>query len=574
MYAIQERPAIRVLTIEDDDGLRRSIADYLGDSGFTVYEAADAQEGLALFREHLPDIVFTDLRMPNGNGMDLLPLLREESPHTPVVVISGTGKLNDAVEAMKRGAWDYIEKPVRDLSLLEELSRKLFRQALDTRTPEGFEASPDELKDRDPLTGLPGRAFLTERFSSLAGRVPRLTLIHLDLDNFKMTNATLGQRAADGLLREVAGRLRSVLAAGDILARIGRDEFALLSPADVSEAGSLLASLKGVFHEPFAAGGGELFVSASMGVVGWPGDGVTIEELLKQAEMSTCQAKERGRNSVQFFNPAFGAHVRSRIELETSLRRAFEREEFTLHYQPQIEISTGAVTGMEALLRWRRSDGKPASPAEFIPVLEESGLIIPVGQWILRHACSQYTSWRARGMAPLNISVNISAPQFKSGELPATVIEILAETGMDPACLCLELTESIVMDDIEETIRTLGTLRELGVSLSIDDFGIGYSSLNYLRMMPISELKIDRSFIATIPHDQSNAVIVNTIISMAHCMNIRVVAEGVETAEQLRYLSSRECRLAQGYYFSKPLPADGLLEHLATYAERAPAGRP
>lgn len=578
MSTTQEQPAIRVLTIEDDDGLRRSIADYLGDSGFTVYEAGNAQEGLALFREHQPDIVFTDLRMPNGNGLDLLPLLREESPHTPVVVISGAGKLNDAVEAMKRGAWDYIEKPVRDLSLLEELSRKLFRQSLDSReqqvSPEGPGPSPDESKDHDPLTGLPNRAFLAERFSSLAGRGLRLTLILLDLDNFKMTNATLGQRAADGLLREVAGRLRGVLAAGDILARIGRDEFALLSLADVSEAGSLVASLKGVFHEPFAAGGAELFVSASMGVVGWPGNGVTVEELLKQAEMSTCQAKERGRNSVQFFNPAFGANVRSRIELETNLRRAFEREEFTLHYQPQIDISTGAVAGMEALLRWRRSDDKPAHPAEFIPVLEESGLIIPVGQWILRHACNQYASWRARGMAPLNISVNISAPQFKSGELPATVIEILAETGMDPACLCLELTESIVMDDIEETIRTLGTLRELGVSLSIDDFGIGYSSLNYLRMMPISELKIDRSFISTIPNDQSNAVIVNTIISMAHCMNIRVVAEGVETAEQLRYLSSLECRLAQGYYFSKPLPADGLLEHLATYAERAPAGKP
>jgi diguanylate cyclase (GGDEF)-like protein len=567
-----DRRGIKLLTIDDDPGLRRSIAGYFEDSGFTVFEAGNARDGLALFRQLSPDIVLTDLDMPNGNGLDLLPVLREDSPDTPVVVISGTGRLTDAVESMKRGAWDYLEKPVRNLSLLEYLVRKLFRQALDIRqqqhSPQYLVQRLDDRKNLDELTGLPNRTLLTEHFDRLSGIERRLTLILLDLDNFKMTNATLGPQAADQLLQAVAARLVTALGAEDVASRMGRDEFAVLSPTDAQGADSLVATLKGVFQKPFTVGEQELFVSAGMGVVIWPSDGRTLDDLLKHAQMSTYHAKERGRSSVQFYNPEFGATVLRRIEMENCLRRALEREEFFLHFQPQIDVASGSVAGVEALLRWRQSDGRVVPPSEIIPVLEESGLIIPVGEWILKNACTQYVEWRRQGMAPINLSVNISAPQFKSGELPGTVVRILGETGMDPAFLCIELTESIVMDDIEETVCTLGTLRELGISLSIDDFGIGYSSLNYLRMMPISELKIDQSFIATIPHDQNNAIIVNTIISMAHCMNIRVVAEGVETMDQLRHLSARQCQMAQGFYFSKPLPAEEVPGHLAAYAPR------
>lgn len=567
-----DRQGIKILTIEDDTGLRQSIAGYFADSGFTVFEAGNVQDGLALFRQSNPDIVLTDLNMPNGNGLDLIPLLRDESPNTPIVVLSGTGKLNDAVEAMKRGAWDYIEKPVRELALLEELARRLFKQALDTREQQTSGACLaqrlDEQTNFDVLTDLPNSTLLAERFTALASAKQHLTLIHLDLDNFKMTNATLGAKGADKLLQAIAARLARVVGREDMVARTGRDEFAVLSPANLMAVDSLalVASLKDVFHKPFAVGDVELFVSACMGVVSWPADGETLDELLKHAEISTFHAKERGRNHVQLYNPAFGQTVRRRMELETSLRRALERGDFILHYQPQINVATGAIAGVEALLRWRTSDGRLVPPSEFIPALEESGLIIPVGEWVLKNACTQYVSWRQQGMAPISLSVNISAPQFKSGELPATVVRILGATGMDPSCLCIELTERIVMDNIEETIGTLVTLRELGISLSIDDFGIGYSSLNYLRMMPISELKIDQSFIATIPHDQNNAIIVNTIISMAHCMNIRVVAEGVETMEQLRHLTARQCQTAQGYFFSKPLPADDLPGHLARYS--------
>ena len=568
---ILEEQEIKILTIEDDDSLRQSIANYFTDSGFTVYEAGNSRDGLAAFRRYQPDIIFTDLCMPNGNGLNLLPVLRKESPYTPVVVISGAGKLNDAVEAMKLGAWDYIDKPVRELSMLEELSRKLLKQSRDIQNRQTsfvcFEQSNDLNINYDSLTGLPNRTLLAENFNRQADTNNKLILILLDLDNFKMTNATLGQPAADKLLQEIAKRLSDVLNVDDMAARIGRDEFVVLSPIDDSEIDSLVASMKGIFHEPFVIGSAELFITASMGVVNWPYDGATIDELLKHAEMSTLQAKERGRSSVQYYNPSFGVNARSRIELEAKLRRAFEREEFTLHYQPQIDIATGTIAGMEALLRWQQSDGKLIPPSSFISVLEESGLIIPVGEWILQNACTQYVSWLRQGMARINLSVNISAQQFKSGKLPATVVRILDEVGMDPACLCIELTESIVMEEIEETIRTLKTLRDLGISLSIDDFGTGYSSLNYLSSMPISELKIDRSFIATIPHDQNNAVIVNTIISMAHCMNIRVVAEGVETLEQLGHLTSRKCQIAQGYYFSKPLQANEVIGHMKLYSK-------
>lgn len=567
-----EAQAIKVLTIEDDEVLRRSIAIYLEDSGFTVYEATSAQEGLACFRQHQPDIVFTDLCMPHGSGLDLLPVLREESPHTPLVVISGAGQLNDAVQAMKLGAWDYIGKPVRELSALEELAYKLTRQAIAMREQQAdlarFQHNRNVYKHYDALTGLPNRTFLAEHFNALSAREERLTLIHLDLDNFKLMNATLGPQSTDKLLQMISVRIRQTLANEELVARIGSDEFVILSPADEKGLDALITAMKNVFNEPFDIIT-EQFVTVSMGVVCWPSDGATIDELLKHADISMLHARKQGNSNVQFYNPAFGIRIKSRIELENNLRRALERNEFTLHYQPQIDIASGSVAGLETLIRWQHRDGRLIPPAEFIPILEESGLIIPIGNWILKTACSQYVAWRALGMAPISLSVNISAPQFKSGELPATVVRVLDECGMDPACLCIELTESIVMENIEDTIDTLETLRRQGLSLSIDDFGTGYSSLNYLSTMPITELKIDRSFISTIPHDQSNAHIVNTIISMAHSLNLRVVAEGVETVEQLQHLSARHCQMVQGYYFSKPLPAEELLEYLTAYEEAA-----
>ena len=555
---------ISVLIVEDDACQRRSIVDYLEDSGFQTYEAASGEEGIALFRQRHPDLVFTDLNMANGHGLNLITQVKKESPLTPVVVISGTGMISDAVDAMKRGAWDFITKPVRRLSELEELCRKLLKQAHEERERQRCsEQNEQEYRFQrlhDALTGLPNRLQLGDLFRPRTGAGLRMCLILLDLNNFKIVNANFGHRVANELLCQVASRLTAACGGTDILAHLGGDEFAVLTTYSETNTDAFIDGLQRAFGTPFTAGDQELFVSASLGVASWPGDGSGVEDLLRCANIAICRTKERGRTTVQYYDPVFGDHVRGRIELETSLRRALERDEFTLHYQPQIELASGTMSGVEALVRWQRSDGVLVSPSDFVPVLEESGLIIPVGEFILRQACRQYVEWQQQGTPSFMLSVNISATQFKSGTLPATVIKTLRETGMSPDYLCLELTESIVMDDVEDTVRTLTVLRDLGLSLSIDDFGTGYSSLSYLRRMPISELKIDRSFISTIPDDQNNTVIVNSIISMAQYLNIRVVAEGVETLEQLQQLSQCQCHMVQGFYFSKPLVAERIAE--------------
>jgi len=558
---------ISVLIVEDDAGQRRSIVDYLEDSGFTTFEASSGVEGIALFRQRRPDVVFTDLNMANGHGLQLIAQLKDESPLTPVIVISGTGMINDAVESMKNGAWDFITKPVRKLSELEDLCRRLLQKAQEERARQESSAQTEKNyqfeKLHDALTGLPNRLQLVELFKPRMSHGLRMCLILLDLNNFKIVNANFGHAAANDLLRQVATRLTAACGGSDILAHLGGDEFAILTTYSEPAIESFVAALEEVFVPPFTASEKELFVSASMGIANWPSDGNSVEDLLRCANIAIFRSKERGRTTVQFYDPVFGEHVRGRIELETCLRRALERNEFVLQYQPQIEVATGRVAGVEALVRWQRAKGDLVMPYDFISVLEESGLIIPVGEWILSEACRQYVAWQRLGIGSFMLSVNISAAQFKSGTLPATVVRILKETGMSPDYLCLELTEGIVMDDVEGTVRSLTTLRELGISLSIDDFGTGYSSLSYLRRMPISELKIDRSFISTIPGDQNNTVIVNSIISMAQYLNIRVVAEGVETLEQLRQLQQCQCHMVQGFYFSKPLTPEDMIPFAA-----------
>lgn len=555
---------ISILTVEDDAGQRRSIVDYLEDSGFIVHEAASGEEGFNLFRQRRPDLVITDLNMENGHGLDLIPLLREESPHTPIIVLSGTGMVNDAVEAMKRGAWDFITKPVLRLSQLEDICHTVLSRANELKeqqqSSETDKNAFNHLQMHDALTGLPNRLQLSELFQKQTAMGRRLCLILIDLNNFKVVNANFGHQVANNLLCQVATRLKGICRSRDTLAHLGGDEFAILTIYCDTRIKSFVSLIQEAFCLPFAAHEQELFVSANLGVSNWPGDGNGFEELLRCANIAIRKSGERSRTTVQFYDPAFGEHVRGRIEMETSLRRALERDEFILHFQPQIDVVSGRMAGVETLVRWQRSAGNLVPPSDFIPLLEESGLIIPVGEWILKQACTQYVEWQKTGLPPFTLSVNISAPQFKSGTLPGTIVKILEETGMSPDCLCLELTESIVMDDIEENITTLTKLRNLGISLSIDDFGTGYSSLSYLRRMPVTELKIDRSFISTIPHDQNNTAIVNSIISMAQCMKLRVVAEGVETDDQLQHLARCQCQMVQGYYFSKPLSPQSFLE--------------
>lgn len=327
---------------------------------------------------------------------------------------------------------------------------------------------------------------------------------------------------------------------------------------DTQEAARFADRLLEAFLSPFEIDGRELFVTASVGIALHPGDGNTAEELIQHADVAMYHAKNLGKNNFQFFTDEINSRVHERMMMETMLRRALERGEYVLHYQPQIAMPEGRVAGLEALLRWRPEGERVIGPSVFIPVLEETGLIVPVGEWVLRTACAQFKAWRDQGLPPFCLSVNISARQFQEPDLADTILAILRDTGFDPQYLRLELTESLLMGDVEQIASKLKGLSDLGISLSIDDFGTGYSSLSYLQQLPISELKIDRSFVRNLPHSSNDAAIVNTIIGMARSLNMNVVAEGVERDEQLEFLARQSCQEIQGFFFSRPLPAEAI----------------
>ncbi|GAM08651.1 putative signaling protein [Geobacter sp. OR-1] len=562
---IQERKnGLTLLTIEDETGLRKSIADYFEDSGFTVIEASDGHEGLEAFRNHKPDIVFADLCMPKVHGLEIIPVMHQESPYTPVIVVSGAGMLQDAVESMKRGAWDYVSKPIRELGALEQLAFKMLARSEELKRESEYNSNlQQELsnhQDRDSLTGLPNRKLFKDHCGQILDQGAAGCLGLIDLDNFKAIKESFDHESGDQLLMEVAERLGAKFTGSSVLARLGGDEFAFLTTYSAQPSSEnqeeVVKSIRSAFAAPFDIKGEELLITASMGLSCWPADGNTIDELLKKADIAMSRAKEQGQNSCRIYSSEITARSTDWITLQTRLRRALEKNEFILHYQPQMDIGTTEIKGVEALIRWQ-PEGEPlVPPGAFIPALEESGLIIQVGEWALRTACNQLRQWNRSGHPPFMMSVNVTALQFHSPGFAEKVADIIAETEIDPEYLCLELTESIVMKDVADTIDTLTKLRKLGIALSLDDFGTGYSSLCYLRKMPISELKIDRSFIATLPEDQNNAMIVSTIISMANCLNMRVVAEGVETSDQLEYLRANHCHIAQGYLFSRPIPAE------------------
>ena len=418
------------------------------------------------------------------------------------------------------------------------------------------------LAHHDILTDMPNRALFVERVNQALNRTQWrkrvVAVLFLDLDRFKLVNDTLGHEAGDRLLQVLAARLQTCVREGDTIARFGGDEFAVFlddvaSPGDVAPiAKKFLEALA----PPFIIDGHEFFIAASIGISLYPNDGTDAKILMKNADTAMYRAKQQGGNTCQFYQADMNAHALKRLELETQLRRAMERQEFVLHYQPQIDLNGGAIIGSEALIRWRRPGSDLIPPVEFIPLLEETGLIVPVGEWVLRTACAQHHAWRAAGLSPLRVAVNISGRQFNGSDLIETVRRVMRDTRMEPGFLEVEITESVIMKNAEKVVETLQILNSMGVRLAIDDFGTGYSSLSYLKRFPIDSLKIDQSFVRDITTDPDDAAIVTAIITMAHSLDIHVVAEGVETSEQLEFLRARGCDLMQGYYFSPPRPGD------------------
>jgi diguanylate cyclase (GGDEF)-like protein/PAS domain S-box-containing protein len=461
--------------------------------------------------------------------------------------------------------WDWTLHPLKDAAgNVESLLFVLLNVTERRRTEERL----NYLAHYDALTGLPNRALLQDRLQRAmieADRIDRLVAVmFLDLDRFKIINDTLGHDMGDALLESVAERLSGCVRHGDTISRLGGDEFTVVlsNVAHVDDVARLAQKIIDSFIPPFNINGRELFISTSIGITLYPFDDNNIDSLLRNADAAMYHAKEVGRNTFQFYTAELNRRAARRLQMETALRHALERDELRLDYQPQIDLKTGRITGMEALLRWRHPEMGLIPPLDFIQLAEETGLIVPIGEWVLRAACSQTRVWHDAGFSGLQIAVNLSGRQFQHRNLAKSVKKILRETGLDPRCLDLELTESILMHNTETTLATMNELNALGVMFSMDDFGTGYSSLSYLKRFPIDALKIDQSFVRDIPRDSDDAAIAQAIIAMAHSLGIQVIAEGVETAKQIAFLRAHKCDGMQGYYFSKPIPVDKMTKLL------------
>jgi len=413
----------------------------------------------------------------------------------------------------------------------------------------------------DPLTDLPNRALLADRFSQMIGQAKRreslLAVLFIDLDEFKAVNDTLGHAGGDGLLKQIAMRLQSAVRTGDTVARISGDEFVIVLNELVRPEDAALIAQKIIdgLGMPVEVDGKEVFVTASVGIAAFPADGTDAETLIGAADAAMYRAKQAGRNVYQFFTAEINQRSRARVQLGSELRRALEREEFTLSYQPRYQLATRQPSGAEALLRWEHPERGMVPPHEFIPVLEETGLIVAVGDWVLRRACEDLKAWLAAGHPVVPIAVNLSARQFRQIDLDGRIKSLVASVGIDPSLIELEITESQLMHDPDHAIRVMRALCDAGMSIAIDDFGTGYSSLAYLTRFPVTALKVDRSFVRDMSRDKNDATIVRTIIEMAHSLGFTVIAEGVETEEQATLLQLLRCEQAQGYLFGRPMPA-------------------
>ena len=560
-----ETMSSRILIVDDEPSVRKLIAAIIGDK-YHCTTASSAEEALDCLEVDAYDLVVTDVNLGGMNGMDLMQRINEISPDTVVMLISGNQTIDGPIGAIRGGAFDYLKKPFKTSEVIASVDRAIehHKHLVSKRDHDAeLERLVEERTRRlnflayhDSLTGLPNRFLFEEKLSQQLTKKAdgfKVAVLVISLERCNALRDTLGHKMSDRLLGSVADRLEELNGTGFFLARLDGDEFVImLKTRSTNETREFAESILRAFETPFAIGEYKVFVQLNIGIRQTSDDGSDAQTLLRNAGAALTHARSRGSHSYQLYNCGIHEAAVKRLTLENDLRAALGANEFELFYQPKVDVNSDKITGMEALVRWNHPKFGLVPPLDFIPLAEETGLIVPLGEWILRTACAQTKVWRDRGFN-LNVAVNISPAQFQQKDLAARVISLVRETGLDPSFLNLEVTEGLIMNDTEAVARVLAELRSTGITVSIDDFGTGQSSLSYLKRLPVDVIKIDKSFVDEVAANPDDAALVMAIITLAHTLRLKVVAEGVETEEQLKLLRLVRSDEWQGYLCSKPL---------------------
>jgi len=559
-----------ILVVDDEPDNFDVIETLLSAQDYQLHYAASGQSAIASLDTFEPDLILLDVMMPGMDGIEVCQRIKAmpQWESVPIIVVTALTTKKDLAQCLTAGADDFISKPVNSLELTARVRsmlriRQQYQQlaTFNARLEATVQQRTAELQTmifEDGLTALPSRTFLVQKLAELLqSGESSFAVVCLDCDQFKLVNGSFGHAIGDQLLIAIAERLRQHLRPGDVLARMGEDEFCFLlhQIEDAVALEPFIQTILRSFNAPFSVVNCEIFMTACMGISLSNDAAGQSEELLQDADTAMYQAKLRGKGSYQIFDRQMHLAMFNRLMLENDLQRSLEQQEFVLYYQPIVHLQTQKLAGFEALLRWQHPERGMVSPGEFIPCMETTGLIVPVGMLVFKQACQQLRSWQQQGWTEITMSVNLSVRQFACPTLLADIDRVLSETAINPGYLKLEITESAIMDNAEMAIALTKELRSRQIQISIDDFGTGYCSLGYLHHFPVDTLKIDRSFVNQIQGGNRNYQVVNTIIALSNQLELAVIAEGIETTQQLEWLQQLGCQFGQGYLFSKPLPA-------------------